>query len=234
MSSSGPEMGAERAENRVSGGQTCRPGGTGQAKKSRRTLRTSLSERSHSSRLARVSSEARRPGSAERPGPASRAGHPEYAHTARRTVRSRRAAPPRRTGRSPRPCVAGVPLLAPGSAEAQLSQRTRETRVTRDTAGTGRAWWSLRALVAHGAGGARRASASWWSSVAARTLNTQQPHRNYSNQRHSSRFNTAVLLYYTTRSIQYTTRSGSVAERLARWTQAQKGPGSNRSRDAVG
>ena len=27
---------------------------------------------------------------------------------------------------------------------------------------------------------------------------------------------------------------GSVAERLACWTQAQKGPGSNRSRDAVG
>jgi len=27
---------------------------------------------------------------------------------------------------------------------------------------------------------------------------------------------------------------GSVAEWLARWTQAQKGPGSNRSRDAVG
>jgi len=29
-------------------------------------------------------------------------------------------------------------------------------------------------------------------------------------------------------------RSGSVAERLACWTRAQKGPGSNRSRDAVG
>ena len=27
---------------------------------------------------------------------------------------------------------------------------------------------------------------------------------------------------------------GSLAEWLARWTQAQKGPGSNRSRDAVG
>ena len=27
---------------------------------------------------------------------------------------------------------------------------------------------------------------------------------------------------------------GSVAERLGCWTQAQKGPGSNRSRDAVG
>ena len=27
---------------------------------------------------------------------------------------------------------------------------------------------------------------------------------------------------------------GSVAEWLAFWTQAQKGPGSNRSRDAVG
>ena len=31
-----------------------------------------------------------------------------------------------------------------------------------------------------------------------------------------------------------TTRGGSVAERLACWTQAQKGVGSNRSRDAVG
>jgi len=27
---------------------------------------------------------------------------------------------------------------------------------------------------------------------------------------------------------------GSVAEWLASWTQAQKGPGSNRSRDAIG
>ena len=31
-----------------------------------------------------------------------------------------------------------------------------------------------------------------------------------------------------------TTWGGSVAEWLACWTQAQKGPGSNRSRDAVG
>ena len=30
------------------------------------------------------------------------------------------------------------------------------------------------------------------------------------------------------------TKGGSVAEWLACWTQAQKGPGSNRSRDAVG
>ena len=29
-------------------------------------------------------------------------------------------------------------------------------------------------------------------------------------------------------------KAGSVAELLACWTQAQKGPGSNRSRDAVG
>jgi len=35
---------------------------------------------------------------------------------------------------------------------------------------------------------------------------------------------------YTTVS----TKGGSVAEWLACWTQAQKGPGSNRSRDAVG
>jgi len=32
----------------------------------------------------------------------------------------------------------------------------------------------------------------------------------------------------------YTLVGGSVAEWLACWTQAQKGPGSNRSRDAVG
>jgi len=32
----------------------------------------------------------------------------------------------------------------------------------------------------------------------------------------------------------HTQHGGSVAERLACWTQAQKGPGSNRSRDAVG
>ena len=33
--------------------------------------------------------------------------------------------------------------------------------------------------------------------------------------------------------LNYTELVGSVAERLACWTQAQKGPGSNRSRDAV-
>jgi len=32
----------------------------------------------------------------------------------------------------------------------------------------------------------------------------------------------------------YWLRGGSVAEWLACWTQAQKGPGSNRSREAVG
>ena len=32
----------------------------------------------------------------------------------------------------------------------------------------------------------------------------------------------------------HSTKGGSVAEWLACWTQAQKGPGSNRSRDAVG
>jgi len=35
-------------------------------------------------------------------------------------------------------------------------------------------------------------------------------------------------------SIYINIEGGSVAEWLARWTQAQKGPGSNRSRDAVG
>jgi len=41
---------------------------------------------------------------------------------------------------------------------------------------------------------------------------------------------------YTGRQISSSTlkRGGSVAEWLACWTQAQKGPGSNRSRDAVG
>ena len=35
-------------------------------------------------------------------------------------------------------------------------------------------------------------------------------------------------------SINILTVGGSVAEYLACWTQTQKGPGSNRSRDAVG
>jgi len=35
-------------------------------------------------------------------------------------------------------------------------------------------------------------------------------------------------------SVYWSERDGSVAEWLACWTQAQKGPGSNRSRDAVG
>ena len=34
--------------------------------------------------------------------------------------------------------------------------------------------------------------------------------------------------------VNYTLQGGSVAEWLACWTPAQKGPGSNRSRDAVG
>jgi len=33
--------------------------------------------------------------------------------------------------------------------------------------------------------------------------------------------------------LKYSKMGGSVAEWLAYWTQAQKGPGSNRSRDAV-
>ena len=36
------------------------------------------------------------------------------------------------------------------------------------------------------------------------------------------------------RQLRSLNRGGSVAEWLARWTQAQYGPGSNRSRDAVG
>ena len=41
----------------------------------------------------------------------------------------------------------------------------------------------------------------------------------------TSSFSSSCLPYH---------KGGSVAERLACWTQAQKGPGSNRSRDAVG
>ena len=44
--------------------------------------------------------------------------------------------------------------------------------------------------------------------------------------RHTTRQHIVVLVF--------TVRGGSVAEWLACWTQAQKGPGSNRSRDAVG
>jgi len=50
----------------------------------------------------------------------------------------------------------------------------------------------------------------------------------------------AVVQYFLTQSLRarYPARGsikgGSVAEWLACWTQAQKGPGSNRSRDAVG
>ena len=35
-------------------------------------------------------------------------------------------------------------------------------------------------------------------------------------------------------TLHYVKMGGSVAEWLVYWTQAQKGPGSNRSRDAVG
>jgi len=53
---------------------------------------------------------------------------------------------------------------------------------------------------------------------------------------------TFVSIYYNTNWIglltvypsYLVTVGGSVAEWLACWTQAQKGPGSNRSRDAVG
>jgi len=38
----------------------------------------------------------------------------------------------------------------------------------------------------------------------------------------------------STTILMLTSNSGSVAEWLARWTQAQKGPGSDRSRDAIG
>jgi len=43
-----------------------------------------------------------------------------------------------------------------------------------------------------------------------------------------------VFLVYSIYTESYSLRGDSVAEWLACWTQAQKGPGSNRSRDAVG
>ena len=43
-----------------------------------------------------------------------------------------------------------------------------------------------------------------------------------------------VLYIASLSSFCFTYKGGSVAESLACWTQAQKGPGSNRSRDAVG
>jgi len=54
------------------------------------------------------------------------------------------------------------------------------------------------------------------------------------------RSDSAVYLYfirwgiYRAVDVRYLSKGGSVAEWLACWTQAQKGPGSNRSRDAVG
>ena len=47
----------------------------------------------------------------------------------------------------------------------------------------------------------------------------------------SSRLKTSLSLSYCGTRLD---ERGSVAEWLACWTQAQKGPGSNRSRDAVG
>jgi len=47
-------------------------------------------------------------------------------------------------------------------------------------------------------------------------------------------FHKGLRLLGFTLDISADIRGGSVAEWLARWTQAQKGPGSNRSRDAVG
>jgi len=40
--------------------------------------------------------------------------------------------------------------------------------------------------------------------------------------------------FVDTSNSKYDRRGGSVAERLACWTQAQMGPGSDRSRDAAG
>jgi len=53
-------------------------------------------------------------------------------------------------------------------------------------------------------------------------------HRNKGNQWWS------VYTGYSCISLPYSPCGGSVAEWLACWTQAQKGPGSNHSRDAVG
>ena len=58
-----------------------------------------------------------------------------------------------------------------------------------------------------------------------------------SEQRHDQRHVESGLAQHDTRRPAVTCPpdvTGSVAEWLACWTQAQKGPGSNRSRDAVG
>ena len=50
-----------------------------------------------------------------------------------------------------------------------------------------------------------------------------------------SNFSALVAIDIVIRFIRlHSPQGGSVAEWLACWTQAQKGPGSNRSRDAVG
>jgi len=51
---------------------------------------------------------------------------------------------------------------------------------------------------------------------------------------HALRSKTGALHYHGGWYQQTPSSCGSVAEWLACWTQAQKGPGSNRSRDAVG
>ena len=78
----------------------------------------------------------------------------------------------------------------------------------------------------------RRAAAQRAQQVSLETVVDEEIH---------DRIRTAVAATATTRQpldgvkkYQLTYRGGSVAEWLACWTQAQKGPGSNRSRDAVG
>ena len=51
---------------------------------------------------------------------------------------------------------------------------------------------------------------------------------------HGLRKKDELLIILPTLLMGYATTSGSVAEWLECWTQAQKGPGSNRSRDTVG
>ena len=67
------------------------------------------------------------------------------------------------------------------------------------------------------------ASALWWPTVACTGIlrGTSVSHITGKDSREYNNY--AKLL-----------RGGSVAELLACWTQAQKGPGLNRSRDAVG
>ena len=86
-------------------------------------------------------------------------------------------------------------------------------------------------------------SAVMWTDLAATLRDGEQIHGNSvgTGNRDTSRDSTTILILYFTifKVFNYlldcsTVQGGWVVEWLACWTQAQKGPGSNRSRDAVG